>query len=113
MAKKKLGNKHVCYQCGCKFYDLRKPRPICPKCGADQNEAPKKAQPAPQRSGGSAAAAPRSRPRKRRVNEESLDPALPLSETETDTPVPLEDGLTLIDDEDLIGPAGKTPSEEG
>ena len=42
MAKKKLGNKHVCYQCNCKFYDLSRPKPICPKCGADQTEAPKK-----------------------------------------------------------------------
>ncbi len=34
MAKKKLGEKYVCYQCGCKFYDLSRPQPICPKCGA-------------------------------------------------------------------------------
>jgi uncharacterized protein (TIGR02300 family) len=33
-----LGNKHVCNHCGCKFYDLDKAKPICPKCGASQEE---------------------------------------------------------------------------
>ncbi len=41
-----LGSKHVCFNCGIKFYDLRKPEPICPKCGADQREASAKAPPA-------------------------------------------------------------------
>ena len=35
-----LGSKYVCYKCGTKFYDLKKPAPTCPKCGADQREAP-------------------------------------------------------------------------
>jgi uncharacterized protein (TIGR02300 family) len=35
------GMKHVCFKCGTKFYDLHKPAPICPKCGADQRESPK------------------------------------------------------------------------
>jgi len=35
-----LGTKYVCYKCGTKFYDLKKPVPACPKCGADQREAP-------------------------------------------------------------------------
>ena len=35
-----LGSKYVCYKCGTKFYDLKKPVPTCPKCGADQREAP-------------------------------------------------------------------------
>ncbi len=34
-----LGTKHECYACGVKFYDLGKPDPVCPKCGANQNEA--------------------------------------------------------------------------
>ena len=56
---KDLGTRHACYECGTKFYDLKKPAPICPKCGADQREnpalkepvkAPKKAAaPAPRR----------------------------------------------------------------
>ncbi len=34
-----LGNKFECYSCGAKFYDLGKPQPICPKCGANQKDA--------------------------------------------------------------------------
>jgi uncharacterized protein (TIGR02300 family) len=35
-----LGRKHVCFKCSSRFYDLKKPRAICPKCGADQADAP-------------------------------------------------------------------------
>lgn len=34
-----LGKKYTCYSCHTKFYDLGKPVPICPKCGADQRDA--------------------------------------------------------------------------
>ena len=40
MAGKDLGNKHLCFKCSTKFYDFKKPEPICPKCGADQRESP-------------------------------------------------------------------------
>ncbi len=40
MAPKDLGNKHTCFKCQTKFYDLRKPVPLCPKCGADPRESP-------------------------------------------------------------------------
>ena len=36
-----LGNKYECFSCGAKFYDLGKPEPICPKCGANQRDAKK------------------------------------------------------------------------
>jgi uncharacterized protein (TIGR02300 family) len=39
MPAKDLGSKHLCFKCNTKFYDLKKPDPICPKCGADQREA--------------------------------------------------------------------------
>lgn len=39
MPAKDLGAKHTCYQCGTRFYDLKKPAPICPKCGADQRQS--------------------------------------------------------------------------
>ena len=39
-----LGTKHACYSCQTKFYDLGKKEPICPKCGADQREAPEEAE---------------------------------------------------------------------
>ncbi|RKG53065.1 TIGR02300 family protein [Corallococcus sp. AB011P] len=38
MPAKDLGTKHSCFKCGTKFYDMKKPDPICPKCGADQRE---------------------------------------------------------------------------
>ncbi len=40
MPAKDLGTKHSCFKCQTKFYDLKKPDPICPKCGADQRESP-------------------------------------------------------------------------
>lgn len=40
MPAKDLGTKHVCFKCSTKFYDLKKPDPICPKCGADQRDSP-------------------------------------------------------------------------
>ena len=39
MPAKDLGTKFTCCKCGTKFYDLKKPEPLCPKCGADQREA--------------------------------------------------------------------------
>jgi uncharacterized protein (TIGR02300 family) len=40
MPAKDLGTKHTCFKCGTKFYDMKKPEPICPKCGMDQRESP-------------------------------------------------------------------------
>ena len=40
MPAKDLGNKFVCFKCSTKFYDMKKPDPLCPKCGADQRESP-------------------------------------------------------------------------
>ena len=40
MPAKDLGTKHTCFKCGTKFYDMKKPEPICPKCGADQRQSP-------------------------------------------------------------------------
>ena len=38
--KSKLGTRFTCYECGVKFYDLNKPEPVCPSCGANQLEDP-------------------------------------------------------------------------
>lgn len=35
-----LGTRYTCFSCGTKFYDLNRPSPTCPECGADQNDAP-------------------------------------------------------------------------
>ena len=40
MPAKDLGTKHVCFKCQTKFYDMKKPDPLCPKCGSDQRESP-------------------------------------------------------------------------
>lgn len=50
MPAKDLGSKFVCFKCATKFYDLRKPDPICPKCGADQRESPANRPPETRRS---------------------------------------------------------------
>jgi predicted nucleic acid-binding Zn-ribbon protein len=45
MAAKDFGAKHVCFKCSAKFYDLKKPEPICPKCGANQKDNQNKPEP--------------------------------------------------------------------
>ncbi len=40
MPAKELGIKHVCFKCGAKFYDMKKPDPVCPKCGTNQRDSP-------------------------------------------------------------------------
>ena len=112
MAKKKLGKKYVCYQCGCKFYDLSRSKPLCPKCGADQNEAPAKEATAPPKAGGITSAPSRLRGRRRRVDQDSTEPAEDFSDDELETDEALEDGLTMIDDEELVGTGSEDYSEE-
>lgn len=40
MPAKDLGAKYVCFKCSTKFYDMKRPDPICPKCGTDQRDSP-------------------------------------------------------------------------
>lgn len=42
MPHPKYGERYTCFECGTKFYTMKKPEPICPKCGTDQRKAPKK-----------------------------------------------------------------------
>lgn len=37
-----LGRKWICFACGTKFYDFMKPEAVCPKCAANQKDAPAK-----------------------------------------------------------------------
>lgn len=37
---KDLGTRYTCWNCDTKFYDLKRPAPICPKCNADQRDKP-------------------------------------------------------------------------
>jgi uncharacterized protein (TIGR02300 family) len=53
-----LGTKFICFKCSTKFYDLKKPDPLCPKCGTDQRESPA-LKPAPEGRRGRLAAVPK------------------------------------------------------
>lgn len=75
----KLGTKWSCFRCSAKFYDLNKPEPLCPKCGADQRQRPKVAPPPPP--------APEKRKQPR--------PMAPLLEDEDDGSVRYEEDIDL------------------
>ncbi|GMV39227.1 MAG: hypothetical protein AMXMBFR64_09430 [Myxococcales bacterium] len=36
----RYGTKYSCYSCSCKFYDMNRGESVCPKCGANQKDAP-------------------------------------------------------------------------
>jgi hypothetical protein len=92
----KLGRKWNCFQCGASFYDLNRPEPLCPKCGADQRQRPKVSA-----SGPAHPPAPRKQPR----------PMAPLLDDEDDGTVRYDEEFDLgvrtdIDDaeQDLFQP---------
>jgi hypothetical protein len=102
-AASKLGTKWNCFQCGAKFYDLGKPQPLCPKCGADQRLRPKVSANAPAQP-----PAPRRAPR----------PIAPLLDDEDDGTVRYEEEFDLgvrtesdETDEELF-PPGEMDDEE-
>jgi len=39
--REKFGERHTCFACGCKFYDMHRSLPTCPKCGTDVSKPPK------------------------------------------------------------------------
>jgi uncharacterized protein (TIGR02300 family) len=41
MSNDRLGQKHGCFGCGAKFYDLNRAEVVCPRCGSNQVDAPK------------------------------------------------------------------------
>ena len=41
----KYGKKFTCWSCSAKYYDLNKPNPKCPKCGANPDDDPNKGVP--------------------------------------------------------------------
>jgi uncharacterized protein (TIGR02300 family) len=71
MAAKDLGTKFTCFKCGAKFYDLKKPDPLCPKCGSDQRESP-------------ALRAPEKPERKRAARAVVEEPETPVEELDED-----------------------------
>lgn len=36
----KYGNRHSCYSCGTKFYDMGKDAVVCPRCSSNQADMP-------------------------------------------------------------------------
>lgn len=84
MPAKDLGTKHLCFKCGTRFYNLKKPEPICPKCGADQRQAP--------------VVKPVSEKRARAAARPVVP--VPAEEAETDVPDAEADGDAEADDED-------------
>lgn len=103
MKKKKLGTKHICFQCGCKFYDLAKPEPICPKCGANQTDAKKKTTVSVSRTSRADTALPSPRPRRRKPQEDDWEgPELAFEEEDPGDREPFDvDGLSLVEEDDL------------
>jgi uncharacterized protein (TIGR02300 family) len=73
MPGKDLGNKHSCFKCQTKFYDLKKPIPVCPKCGADQRESPALKAPTSEKRARAAARAPVPEPEVEPVAEVELE----------------------------------------
>jgi uncharacterized protein (TIGR02300 family) len=71
MPAKDLGTKHLCFKCGARFYDLKKPEPLCPKCGTDQRQNPALKAPGEKRR-----AAPRPAPAPVAAEEEAETPDL-------------------------------------
>ena len=96
MPAKDLGNKYVCFKCSTKFYDMKKPDPLCPKCGADQRESP--------------ALKPASEGRRSRLSSlpkviEPIEPEEPAAETEEEELAEFEeedtDAAPAEEDEDI------------
>jgi len=90
-----LGTKHECFHCGAKFYDLGKPEPICPKCGANQKDAKRQestTEPAPAK-------------RRRR------DDVVKVTEVDESDELVSADGDDF-GDEDLVAPEGVDDEED-
>ncbi len=90
-----LGKKYTCYSCHTKFYDLGKPVPLCPKCGADQRDAEEAPVATPSRSRSRAAV----------VVEEPIEEPEFAAESESSTAAGEED-------EEAVVPEREEPEEE-
>ncbi len=99
-----LGKKFECYNCRTKFYNLGKPEPICPKCGANQKNAKSDEAPPP---------VPRP-PRRSAVLMEPLPEENP-SEFGEEAPLPEEDETNEdeeIEEDEEIVESDRKPEEE-
>lgn len=71
--KARLGQRWVCFSCSSRFYDLNKPEPVCPKCGADQRQSPALEAKKKPRRGARKKEGPATRPIPKRLLEEDDD----------------------------------------
>jgi hypothetical protein len=94
-----LGEKHVCFSCAAKFYDLGRPDPICPKCGADQRDAPRtpKTRAVPPSRTPDPPEPPEEKPKRKRLLDEDEEEIVIESDSVDDA---LELGLGVVDDDD-------------
>ena len=96
MAKPELGTKRVCVSCGARFYDMLKPRAVCPKCGTEQPAD----QPRSRRTAGNVIE--EKRPKKVVASDDGdSDVEVEAAEDETEEGA-LEDASELEDDADAI-----------
>ena len=98
-----LGRKYTCYSCHTKFYDLGKPEPICPKCGADQRDA-EEAPVTTSHRGRAAARAP--------VVEEPIEDEFPAESEATPAAAETEEEEDLVTPEREEGPEEEEEDEE-
>ena len=106
-----LGEKYVCFSCGAKFYDLGKPEPRCPKCGADQREAPRQVR--PRTAPAAEVETVEERPVKRsRLLDEDEDEIVIDPDTDTDADTDLDLGLGVVDEGEDFGPDEPEEEEE-
>lgn len=107
--KAALGSRYSCFSCGCKFYDLNRPEPLCPKCGANQKDDPNPKGPVLQLS------AKRGRLSFDDEEEEEEEDALDLSDDvdeEDDVDDDVEDEGDGIDLSEESGSLGEAEEEE-
>ncbi len=121
MDKNDLGTKFICYQCGCRFYDLKRPEPLCPQCGTDQSKTPPKGIATKKQDSKPSHSPPKRTRSRRKKKDETIKPDDPFNEdgTEKDDVAAgglaadeLADGLSVIQDEDLIDPKETDLPEE-
>ena len=91
----RLGHKWVCFECQSKFYDLNKPDPRCPRCGADPRAAP--------------ALEPRTLKSKKRAKRKGKSPSVPDDALERSAPAVVKDSDNL----GLGGVASETDEIDG
>ena len=97
-----LGRRYSCFSCACKFYDLNRPDPLCPNCGANQLDDP-----SPDPRVAAMAASRKARKAAAAAEAASKKPAKPKPIEESFEDIDSEEGDSLDSDldEDLSGDA--------